>query len=175
MNYKMKRRLRRAGALAFAAIFAMGIPCAEVEASSNSAFSAETAAENSVEELELTLVESSRTPESGPTPRTMMMNCYITYSCSSSGITATLHTGTSQTASVLGVKDVKVEKLFWYGWDTVGYADPYEVTNAASLSCSFTYSSAEYGKTYRISCTHYGNVDGYEETETVTSSFVYEY
>lgn len=171
MNYKMKRCLRRAGALAFAAIFALGIPCAPVQASSG----AGSEENNKVEELELKLVENPEIGESGPSTRTMLMNCYIIYSCSADGISATLHTGTTQTASVLGVKDVKVEKLCWYGWDTVASAEGLESSNSPVMECSFTYSSAEYGKTYRISCTHYGNVDGYAEVESVTSSFVYQY
>ena len=87
----------------------------------------------------------------------------------------TFSTACVGTASVIGVKDIKVQQKMWYGWKTVLTSDGAENKNENVFACDLTYSEAVKGKTYRVLCTHYANVDVYEEFENDTGAFKFTY
>ena len=99
---------------------------------------------------------------------------YISYS--SEGMHIVICTDLTMTASVVGVKDIQIQKKGLLGtWTTVATSDGGEVTNASGCVTTLDYAGAEYGETYRVTCIHYGNVDGYRELyhETVGAKCVY--
>lgn len=99
----------------------------------------------------------------------------ITLSFSSAGMSVTIDTDMNDTASVVGVKDIKVQLKSGNDWITVATSTGGEVSGYSGCSVSFTYSGAVKGKTYKICCTHYGNVDGYRELYQETDEFVFTY
>ena len=105
----------------------------------------------------------------------MMTDCIISVSCSAAGMRIEISTGTVGTASVLGIKDIVVKKKVWYGWKTVATGESVEDYNRTIVGASFLYSNAEYGETYRITCTHYANVTEYIEAENDTGGIVFTY
>lgn len=107
--------------------------------------------------------------------RTMMTQCIISVSCSAAGMQIDMSTGTVGTASVLGIKDVKIMKKVWYGWKTVAVSDGGEAYGTNIMGVSLLYANAEYDETYRITCVHYADVDGYIEGENDTGSIVFTY
>lgn len=169
MNYNLKKRIFGTISTMLATVFVLMAPGVEVQASDG------TAREEEPIHVE---VEVRDLPDDyfkdTPTARTTLTNCFILYSCSEDGLEVDISTGAARTASVLGVKDIKVEQKVWYGWKTVLTSDGYEVYNRASSGCSFVY-DAEVGETYRISCVHYGTVDEYTEIENDTGSFEFQY
>ena len=74
-------------------------------------------------------------------------------------------------ASVIGVKDIKVQQKMWYGWKTVLTSPGAENQNEDLFCASLTYPDAVNGKTYRVTCVHYANYDVYEEVENDTGAF----
>ena len=74
-------------------------------------------------------------------------------------------------ASVIGVKDIKVQQKMWYGWKTVLTSPGAENQNEDLFCASLTYPDAVNGKTYRVTCVHYANYDVYEEVENDTVAF----
>ena len=95
---------------------------------------------------------------------------------SSDGMYIAIHTDLTMTGSVVGVKDIQIQKKGLLGtWTTVATSDGGEVTNASGCIGSLLYEGAEYGATYRVTCVHYGNVDGYRELyhETIEAKCVY--
>ena len=104
-----------------------------------------------------------------------MYDCDITMAFRSEGLVMTFSTACLGTASVIGVKDIKVQQKMWYGWKTVQTSTGAENQNESIFACKLTYSDAEVGKTYRVLCTHYANVDRYEEFENDTGSFKFIY
>lgn len=128
-----------------------------------------------VEVMEAVLVDD---PDllGGVMPYTMLTNCIITASKCSEGMAIDISTGTVGESSVLGVKDVKVLKKTWYGgWKTVAVSDGGEVYNRTTMGISLVYKGAEEGATYKITCVHYGNVNGYIEYTNDGSEFVYNF
>ncbi len=174
MSYSGKKILMKVVGTMLAVAFALYIPAAEVHA--EEAHVAGAAVQNDAP-VKID-VEGYELPddyfEGTPTARTMLTNCFILYACTDEGIDVDISTGAARTASVLGVKDIKIQKKVWYGWSTVASSDGYEIYNSASSGCSFVYTGAEEGETYRISCVHYGTVDEYTEVENETEPFVYQ-
>lgn len=100
----------------------------------------------------------------------------IVVSFSSEGMMVDIYTLMNKEASVVGVKDIKIQKKVWYGWSTVVTSEGGGSTNCLSSGCTVIYRGAELGETYRVLCTHYGNTDGgYRELENETSGYVYTY
>lgn len=131
--------------------------------------------EDEVEVLYATLIEDIES-SSGISPYTMLADCIIGVSCASDGMHIDISTGVVGTGSVLGVKDVKIQKKTWYGgWKTVAVSDGREATDRGTMGISLLYENAEKGATYRISCIHYGDVNGYTEFENVTGEIVFTY
>lgn len=87
-----------------------------------------------------------------------------------------ISTGVVGTASVLGVKDIKIWKKTWYGgWDLVATSSGGESYNRTLTGVSILYANAVKGATYKITCVHYGNVDGYIEGENDSGAFVFNF
>ncbi|MCM1044704.1 MAG: hypothetical protein NC417_04270 [Candidatus Gastranaerophilales bacterium] len=170
----MKQRVRKQGkkllGLALAAAFMLVQPVATVQAA------AADETEDDVEQLETTVYELSEEELAGiPSAYTMLSGCSIVVGCDERGLIVDITTGATQTASLLGIKDIVVEQQKWYGWKPVATAPGVEIQNRAGVGVSFIYTGAVYGETYRISCVHYGTVDSYTEEEHVTPGIVYKY
>lgn len=108
-------------------------------------------------------------------PITTMFDCDITMAFRTEGLVMTFSTACLGTASVIGVKNIKVQQKMWYGWKTVLTSNGGENQNIDVFSGDLTYSEAVKGKTYRVLCTHYANVDVYEEFENDTGAFKFTY
>lgn len=111
----------------------------------------------------------------GIQPRTTMYNCDITMAFRKEGLVMTFSTSCLGTASVIGVKDIKVQQKMWYGWKTVMTSSGAENVNDSIFSCDLTYEDAIKDKTYRVMCTHYAYVDVYEEGVNDTGAFKFTY
>nr|WP_296487793.1 hypothetical protein [uncultured Acetatifactor sp.] len=153
-----------------------------VEISGFISMAAETGAlENSLEQyqevavLEAIVVEDMDV-SSEIDPYTMLASCIISVGEESDGMHIGISTGTVGTASVLGVKDVKIWKKTWYGgWDLVATSKGGESYNRSNMGVSIVYPGAVKGATYKITCVHYGNVNGYTEGENDSGEFVYDF
>lgn len=142
---------------------------------SSMAATADMALEDEVEVMEATIIEEPDISAEA-VPYTMLVNCIIGVSKCSEGMAIDISTGTVGEASVLGVKDIKVLKKTWYGgWKTVAVSDGGEVYNRTTMGISLVYKGAEEGATYKITCVHYGNVNGYIEGTNDGSEFVYNF
>lgn len=131
--------------------------------------------ECNVEVLEAIIVDGDD-HASGVVPYTMLTDCAIGVSGGSDGMHIDISTGSVGTASVLGVKDVKIQKKTWYGgWNTVAVSSGGESYNCANMGINILYRNAEKGATYRILCVHYGDVNGYTEGENNSGEFVYSF
>lgn len=128
-----------------------------------------------VEVMEAVLIEDTDLP-GGVMPYTMLADCIITASKCSEGMAIDISTGVVGKASVIGVKDVKVKKKTWYGgWETVAVSDGREAYNRTNMGISLIYKGAEEGATYKITCVHYADVNGYIEHTNDGSEFVYNF
>ncbi|WP_276950656.1 hypothetical protein [Acetatifactor muris] len=153
-----------------------------VEASGFISMAAETdVLENAMDEyhdvvvLEAVVVEDLEL-SSGSSPYTMLADCMISVGEESDGMHIDISTGTVGTASVLGVKDIKIWKKNWYGgWDLVATSKGGESYNRSTTGVMIVYPGAVKGATYKITCVHYGNVNGYTEGENDSGEFVYDF
>ena len=168
MNGRIKRRVRRFFCTALAAMFLVSAPCTQALAAE-----AHTGYEE-VQVLEAS-VHALPVDENTPSQQTLFGNCYIDITGSDSGMLIEIQTQSFGVSSVIGVKDIKIQKKVWYGWQTVATSSGGELTNVSNVVCSVLYEGAEKGETYKITCVHYANVDGYKEGTSDTGSFVYNY
>ncbi len=128
-----------------------------------------------VEVLEAKIIEDVDL-SAGISPYTMLASCIIGARGASDGLHIDITTGTVGTASVLGVKDVKIYKKTWYGgWDLVAVSSGGESYNRVSMGINILYENAVKDATYKITCIHYGNVNGYIEGENDSGPFVFTY
>lgn len=149
------RKIRRMIALLCATILLSGNWCM-------STFAAE-ADTNKIMELE-TSVEGYDFAANGIMPySTTFVNTSINVTFSTSGMYVTIHTGMNNTASVVGVKDIVVQRKSGNDWVTVATAAGGEASDISACAVSFTYPDTKSGQYYRVCCTHYGNVDEYRE------------
>lgn len=107
----------------------------------------------------------------GVQPLTTMFDCEIIMAFTLDGLEMDFTTSCVDIASVIGVKDIKVQQKMWYGWKTVMTSSGAENQNDAVFCTSLTYPDAVSGKTYRVTCVHYANYDVYEEVENDTGAF----
>ena len=169
MNYKKKKSLCGMVAFALTAVILAGSASFKVEAAQ------EEPQEKEPVELELTVYEVQEDlDENTPMPYTMLMNT-VTFTSKAKGLCVDITTDASRKASVLGTKDIELHEKNLLGWHTVGTADGYAVSNVATSGCSFVYEDAVYNRQYRVKCTHFGDVDGYEEDEQTTNAYTYNY
>lgn len=109
-------------------------------------------------------------------PYTMLADCIISVGGDSKGMHIDISTGTVGTASVLGVKDIKIWKKTWYGgWDLVAVSSGGESSDRTLTGVTITYANAVKNATYKITCVHYGNVDGYTEFANDSGEFVFNF
>ncbi len=103
-----------------------------------------------------------------------LIGCDISSGFMSYGLHIQLETSTTQVASKLGVKDVKVQEKNGIFWNTITSSDGNYVTNddwfIGALDC---YSAVD-GRTYRVKCTHYAYIGGnYYYYDHTTNAFTY--
>lgn len=104
----------------------------------------------------------------------MLTNCSIGISVSASGVEGSIKTGSTVTASKIGVKNIRVEKLVDGKWTLVGTHSGDYTTNDNAHGMNVYTSSAQKGVQYRISCTHYAVLDGVtRELYNVTNGVSY--
>lgn len=166
MTEKRKSGLRHMLSMVLAAVLLMGTPVLEVNAASG-----DGSLDQRVEVLE---AEVSVLGTDAPVTRTMITNDAIVFGTDSQGMVITIVTATSQKASVIGVKDVKIYKKVWYGWKEVATSSGGEALDCVSMCVTIHYNNAEKGETYKVICVHYGDVDGYDEYEHESSGYKYE-
>ena len=161
------RKGRTIVAFLLALFFVVGAPAQEVRA------------EEYNENTTLTVVVANKTPEYDPygvQPLTTLFDCEIIMAFrADEGLCITFTTSCAGAANVIGVKDIKIQQKMWYGWKTMLISNGGENQNDSVYSCSITYEEAVKGKTYRVLCTHYANVDVYEEFENDTGAFKFTY
>lgn len=167
---KEKKRMRKGRtivAFLLALFFAVSAPAQEVRA--------EEYNENTIH----TVIVASETQEHDPfgvQPVTTLVNCEIIMAFrADEGLSMTFTTSCAGEAKVIGVKDIKVQQKMWYGWKTVMTSDGGEVYNHGLFGADLVYPDAIKDKTYRVICTHYADVDGYEEVVNDTGAFKYTY
>ncbi len=109
-------------------------------------------------------------------PLTTLVDCEIIMAFSATkGLVMTFTTSSMGDASVIGVKDIKVQQKVWYGWKTVYTSEGGEIYDRAIFAADLVYPDAIKDKTYRVICTHYADVDGYEEVVNDTGAFQFTY
>lgn len=102
-----------------------------------------------------------------------IVNADLRVSCVSNGIRFEVATGTNVISSEIGVKNIKVQKKVWYGWETVATSSGYD-TDTDMYSGASTYTGAKKAETYRITCTHYAKGSGFNlSIENSTSDFIF--
>lgn len=175
---KMKRAVKKMqkilGVLVMAALLAETPGFTSVAAAVDSL--PERSGENAeVEVLEARVIEDIDW-SFGISPYTMLADCTIGVSGASDGMHIDISTGAVGLASVLGVKDVKIYKKTWYGgWDYVAYSSGGESKNCTTILVNILYENAVKDATYKITCIHYGDVNGYTEGSNDSGAFVYTY
>ena len=128
-----------------------------------------------VEVLEAKIIEEGEW-NSGISLYTMLVDCKIIVCRKDDGMCINLTVGTTKTASVLGVKDIKIWQKNSQGkWDLVATSNGGESYNCASGGVSVTYPNAVLGATYKITCVHYGDVNGMEEYSNDSGEFKYNF
>lgn len=109
-------------------------------------------------------------PDNSGAKAAMLANCSVAISVSASGVEGSIKTGSTVTASKIGVKNIRVEKLVDGKWTLVGSHSGGYTTNDNAYVMSVSTSSAQKGAKYRITCTHYAVLNGvthelYNETD----------
>lgn len=89
-----------------------------------------------------------------------LSDCSIGISVNANGVQGSITTGSTVTASKIGVENIKVEKYVNGNWTLVGSHSGDYTTNSNSHGMNVYTSSAQKGVLYRISCTHYAYLNG---------------
>lgn len=104
----------------------------------------------------------------------MLANCSIGISVSAGGVEGSIKTGSTVTASKIGVKNIRVEKLVGGNWILVASHSGGYTTNDNAYGANVSTGSAQKGVQYRISCTHYAVLNGVtHELNNVTDGVSY--
>ena len=169
---RVRKRKQKSGkivALVLTLIFAFSVPVQEAHA--------EEAYLNGDTTMKVTVTNMS--PEysiSDVKPITTMFDCEIIMAFKmDEGLCMSFTTSCIGTASVIGVKDIKVQQKMWYGWKTVLVSDGTESYDCSIFGANLKYPEAIKDRTYRVICTHYADVDGYEEVVNDTGAFKFTY
>ena len=155
-------------AFLLAMFFVVSAPAQEVRAEgyNNEGSTLMVAVANKTQEYDLLKIQ----------PITTLFNCEIIMAFrADEGLCMTFTTSCAGSAKVIGVKDIKVQQKVWYGWKTVLTSEGAESYDSAVFGADLVYPDAIKDKTYRVICTHYADVDGYEEAENDTGAFKYTY
>lgn len=140
------------------------------------AFAAENTEGNSGE---VVVLEAEVTPlewdSDISTYATVFRDATIDVSRDTNGMLIEISTIMNGTASIVGVKDVVIKHKVWWGWETAATSTGGSVSNNSGMSCSLLYRGAVQGDSYRITCVHYGDVDGYRELPNDSGDFKYNF
>lgn len=170
MKQKMIKKVTRVLGMAFALVLFVNGTTLEANATEVQSV------ESEVENLDTAIIDIvNEGQQTNSQTRTFLSNCSIMVRNNSAGMLVEFMTNATQTASSIGVKDIKIQQRVWYGWKTVATASGAESYNTASFGCAVLYSNAQVGETYRISCVHYGTVDTYTEVDNETEGIVFTY
>lgn len=103
-----------------------------------------------------------------------LTDCTIGISVGSDGVKGSITTGSTVTASKIGVENIRVEKYVNGNWTLVGSHSGDYTTNDNYHAMNVYTSSAQKGVLYRISCTHYAYLNGVRhELYNVTNGVSY--
>lgn len=103
-----------------------------------------------------------------------LTGCSIGISIGADGVKGSIATGSTVTASEIGVENIRVEKYVNGKWTLVGSHSGGYVTNDNNYGMDVYTSSAQKGVQYRISCTHYAILNGVRhELFNVTNGISY--
>lgn len=144
-------------------VFALGTPGVKTQAQEVTNYNEET--------MSIVATGENLKNSYGVQPLTTMFDCEIILAFTTKGLEMTFTTSCVDVASVIGVKDIKVQQKMWYGWKTVYTSLGAENQNEEIFIASNIYPDAVDGKTYRVTCVHYADYDGYEEVENDTGAF----
>ena len=89
-----------------------------------------------------------------------LTGCTIGISVNANGVQGSISTGSTVTASKIGVENIRVEKYVNGEWTLVGTHSGGYLTNDNGYGINVSTSSAQKGVLYRISCTHYAILNG---------------
>ena len=106
---------------------------------------------------------------------TTFVDTTITTGYDSDGMHVTIVTCMNQIASVVGIKDIKIQVQNGNEWVTVAVSSGGELNNTRSCAVDLNYTGVVVGYTYRVTCVHYGDVDGYRELYHETDGFKCQY
>ena len=172
----MKRKMKTMIQKMLCATLAVGLLLGGVDVLSMDVYAAEISETKNVDVIEVEVMDLSDFKPSINNTRTALNDCTILFTKSSAGLHVEITTGCANgTASYLGVKDIKIEQKVWYGWKTVATSSGAQQSNCSITGLQFNYANVTVGETYRISCVHYGDYDGYHELSNQTSGFVFSY
>ena len=99
-------------------------------------------------------------PDNSGARAAMLTNCSIALSVGPNGIQGSLHTGSTVTASKIGVENIRLEKYVNGKWVLVAYDAGGYTTNDNVYGIYVSMNSAEYGVDYRLTGTHYAYLNG---------------
>ena len=94
-------------------------------------------------------------PDFGGEKAATLSGCSIGISVDANGVKGSIHTGSTVTASEIGITNIRVEKYVNGNWTLVGTSSGGHTTNDDAFGMNVSTSSAQKGVQYRISCTHY--------------------
>ena len=127
--------------------------------------------------LEGTLLEQNEQQGSSIVPfsNTTISDASIIVAYSSEGMKIQINTSMSPPGAYVGVKDIKIQKKVFLGWETVATSEGGQNTNTSLSAYGILYTGAVKGETYRVSCTHYGYYNKYVEVKNVTAGYLCSY
>ncbi len=130
-----------------------------------------------VEVIEGTLLEQNepRRPMIVPFSTTSMSRASIIVAFSNKGMAIEINTSLNASGAYVGVKDIKIQKKVWYGWDTVATSEGGQNTNTSASALNLLYTGAVKGETYRVTCTHYGYYTKYIEIKNESDGYLCNY
>lgn len=104
----------------------------------------------------------------------MLANCSLSIAVDENGVCGTIKTGSTVTASKIGIKDIKIEKYVNGSWTLIASNSGGYTTNDNAYVMTYSSSWAEKGAYYRAKCTHYADLpDGRHELYNVTGGVKY--
>lgn len=113
-------------------------------------------------------------PDVGGAKAAMLTGCTIGISVSADGVRGSIKTGSTVTASEIGISDIRVEKYVNGSWTLVGTSPGGSIQNDNACVMNVSTNSADRGVEYRISCTHYAILNGVRhELHNVTGGVSY--
>lgn len=136
------------------------------------------AEETPIAELEVTVIPMFDTSSNAGvgTRSTTFIDTSISIAYDAEGMHVAIYTNLNGVGSVVGAKDIKIQKRGLFGiWTTIATSEGGEVTDSLGCILRFTYPDVELGETYRVTCIHYGNVDEYRELYHETVGFTCAY